>query len=174
MINSNKDLYPEVFAVKHKNEAVRMNSRSGGIFTAVSDYVLLNNGSVYGCVLDDNFLPKHIRAISREDRDLMRGSKYVQSDIGDTYKQVKNDLKNNILVLFSGTSCQISGLLSFLAGLDVTNLFCLDIVCHGVPSRKVWSDYLTWQEKKLGEKCKGVVFRVDFSYQEEYRFARYF
>ena len=78
---------PKVYAVKHKDEATRAASRSGGIFTALSDQVLSNGGVVYGCVLTDKFDAVHIRADNEEDRNRMRGSKYIQSKLGDTFKK---------------------------------------------------------------------------------------
>jgi hypothetical protein len=96
----------QVYAVKHKKLETRMASRSGGIFTAISDSLLSQNGVIYGCVLNESFEAVHVRAENAEERDRMRGSKYVQSNLGDTFRQVQNDLKDNRLVLFSGTSCQ--------------------------------------------------------------------
>ena len=138
---------PKVYAVKHKDEAIRAASRSGGIFTALSDWALLNGGVVYGCVLTDDFNAVHIRADNAEERNRMRGSKYIQSKLGDTFKNVKMDLDRGKDVLFSGTSCQVAGLKRYL-GREYVNLFCVDIVCHGVPSKKVWNAYLLWQEEK--------------------------
>lgn len=149
---------PVVYAVKHKDEKIRANSRSGGIFTALSDYVLEQNGIIYGCVLDDNFQAVHIRTESAEGRNSMRGSKYIQSSMLDCYRQTKTDLIAGKKVLFSGTSCQIAGLKSFL-GKEYENLFCVDIVCHGVPSPLVWQKYLEWQEKRNKSKVKSVNFR---------------
>lgn len=88
-----------VYAVKHKNEKIRAVSRSGGIFTAISDIVFQNNGVVYGCALNDKFLAEHRRATTKEERDAFRGSKYIQSDIVDIYKQVRADLINGLEVL---------------------------------------------------------------------------
>lgn len=149
---------PEVYAVWHNDESVRAASRSGGIFTAISDWILENNGIVYGCVLDENFKAVHTRADNADCRNLMRGSKYIQSKLGDTYKNVKNDLLADKRVLFSGTSCQIAGLKRYL-GKEYQNLLCVDIVCHGVPSPKVWQAYLKWQEKKQKSKIEAVDFR---------------
>ena len=101
---------PKVYAVRHKDEATRAASRSGGIFTALSDQVLSNGSVVYGCVLTDEFDAVHIRTDNEEDRNRMRGSKYIQSKLGDTFKSVKTDLDAKRSVLFSGTSCQVSGL----------------------------------------------------------------
>lgn len=164
MMNWNK---PEVFAVQHKDEKVRASSRSGGIFTALSDYVLEQDGVVYGCVLTENFEAVHVRADSKHVRDRMRGSKYIQSRMNDTYKNVKYDLNVNRKVLFSGTSCQVAGLKCYL-GREYENLLCIDIVCHGVPSPKVWKAYLAWQEKKNRSKVKKVDFRnkKDFGWRD--------
>ncbi len=148
---------PKVYAVQHKSEPVRAASRSGGIFTAVSDWILTQNGIVYGCVLDESFRAVHIRTECAEDRGRMCGSKYIQSKLGDTYKNVREDLINGRIVLFTGTSCQVAGLKQYL-GKEYENLLCVDIVCHGVPSPKVWSEYIHWQE----EKNKAKVLKVDF------------
>lgn len=77
----------------------------------------------------------------------MRGSKYIQSKLGNTFKNVKADLDAGKYVMFSGTSCQVAGLRKFL-GKEYDNLLCIDIVCHGVPSKKVWDAYLRWQEQE--------------------------
>lgn len=127
---------PKVYAVKHKDETTRAASRSGGIFTALSDLVLSNGGVVYGCVLTDDFDAVHIRADNAEERNRMRGSKYIQSKLGDIFRNVKADLDVRRNVLFSGTSCQVAGLKKYL-GKEYDNLFCVDIVCHGVPSKKI-------------------------------------
>lgn len=121
-----------VYAVKHKDDEVIANSRSGGIFTALSD-IYLEGGFVYGCILNEHFEAVHIGASDKKDRDMMRGSKYVQSNIGDSFRTIKHQLDNNHKVLFSGTSCQVAGLKSFLQK-EYSNLICVDIVCHGVPS----------------------------------------
>jgi coenzyme F420-reducing hydrogenase beta subunit len=157
---------PKVFAVRHKNETVRSLSRSGGIFTALSDYILEHGGIIYGCVLTEDFKAIHIRAESKEQRDAMRGSKYIQSKMGDTYNKVKNDLNDGKIVLFSGTSCQVAGLKSFI-GKEDDKLICIDVVCHGVPSPLVWEKYIKWQEKKQNSQVVGVDFRnkTDFGWR---------
>lgn len=158
---------PKVFAGKHKDEEVRAASRSGGIFTALSDQILSDSGVVYGCVLTEDFAAVHIRAENTEERNKMRGSKYIQSKLGETYKNVKSDLDVGRNVLFSGTSCQVAGLKKYL-GKEYENLFCVDIVCHGVPSKKVWNTYLCWQEQKNHSKVVGVDFRnkKDFGWHD--------
>lgn len=158
---------PKVYAVKHKDEATRAASRSGVIFTALSDLVLSNGGVVYGCVLTDDFDAVHTRADNAEERNRMRGSKYIQSKLGDTFKSVKTDLNAKRSVLFSGTSCQVAGLKKYI-GKEYDNLFCVDIVCHGVPSKKIWKAYLRWQEQKMHSKVASVDFRnkKDFGWHD--------
>lgn len=85
---------PKVYAAKHKDEDIRAASRSGGIFTALSDLILLDSGVVYGCVLKDDFEAAHVRAENVEERNKMRGFKYIQSKMGNTYRNVLEDLKN--------------------------------------------------------------------------------
>lgn len=155
---------PKVYAVKHKDEEIRAASRSGGIFTALSDLTLVNGGIVYGCVLTEDFTAVHIRAENVAERDRMRGSKYIQSRLGDTFKSVQKDLDTGKNVLFSGTSCQVAGLKQFL-GKEYSNLFCVDIVCHGVPSPLVWEKYLRWQEQKNHGK---KVIKVDFRNKNQF------
>jgi len=150
---------PDAYVVKHKLQEVIDNSRSGGIFTALSDIVLNKGGVVYGCKLFNNVEAKHVRVTTKEGRDDFRGSKYIQSTIYDTFSQVEKDLKNGFLVLYSGTACQISAIKDYIS-LDLQdNLYTIDIVCHGVPSPKVWRDYLCWVEKKQGKKAVKVDFR---------------
>lgn len=157
---------PKVYAVKHKNEEIRKQSRSGGIFTAVSDLFFEENGIVYGCILNNSFEAQHFRAENSVDRDRMRGSKYIQSDMGNIFNQVKEDLISGKKVLFSGTSCQVAGLKAFLQK-KYDNLLCVDIVCHGVPSPLVWKKYLEWHEKKH----KGICKEVDFRNKKDYGWA---
>lgn len=157
---------PDTYAVIHKDNKVRESSRSGGIFTALSDFILESNGVIYGCVLTEGYQAVHYRAQSVEERNKMRGSKYIQSKMGNTYLNVKTDLCAGRLVLFSGTSCQVAGLKSFL-GKEYINLLTVDIVCHGVPSSKVWIKYLKWLERKYDSSVVRVNFRnkIDFGWR---------
>ena len=105
-----------------------------------------------------------MRAESKEERDLMRGSKYIQSNMGRCFSDVKKDLSKGSTVLFTGTACQIAGLKGFL-GKDYEDLFCVDIVCHGVPSPEVWQKYLNWI-------CKGrTVTVINFRNKQKYGWA---
>ena len=150
-----------VYAVKHRDGAIRMKSRSGGIFTAVTDLALREGGTVYGAAFrgEGSLEVVHKRADSPAGRDAMRGSRYVQSRTDSSlYAQVKADLQQGKKVVFSGTSCQVAALRSYL-GRDDENLFCIDIVCHGVPSPRVLRDYLAWQQGRLGEEIADIDFR---------------
>lgn len=156
---SNNFDIPFVFAVKHKNPDERLTSRSGGMFIAVSDYILNKGGVVYGVGYAEHFRVIHKRATTPEQRNEFKGSKYVQSDLSKIFQQVKADLINGIPVLFSGTPCQTAGLNSFLGKINKKNLWICDIVCHGVPSPLIWKDYIDYIEKKHNDSIEKVDFR---------------
>ena len=147
------------YIVKQKDINSRMKSRSGGVFAAVSDAVLEEGGVVYGCALDEEFHAYHRRAVTKEERDLLRGSKYVQSDMKDAMKQALEDLKDGRMVLFSGTPCQIAGMKAICPDAYRDKLLCVDIVCHGVPSPAVWDSYREYMQKKYHGKITAVDFR---------------
>lgn len=146
------------YASMNKDEQVRIKSSSGGIFSILAEYIIKNNGVVYGAGFDEDFNIKHKRILYSTDLDLLRGSKYVQSSIGDIYKQVKNDLENNNPVLFTGTPCQVEGLRSYLRK-EYVNLITMDFICHGVPSPLVWEKYLKKMKKSKQENIKNIYFR---------------
>lgn len=127
-----------------------MDSASGGIFKALADYTLANDGYVAGCVFDESFNAVHILSNSSEDITRMQGSKYVQSKIGNTYKEVRQKLREGQSVLFSGTPCQVAGLKGFLMT-EYDNLLTLDLICHGVPSPKFLQEYLDVTFRSKGE-----------------------
>ena len=131
---------PIAYGCYNKNEDIRNKSTSGGIFTLIAENVINSGGVVFGAGFDENYNVIHSSTDDISGLEKFRGSKYVQSKIGDTYKQVKQLLKEDKNVLFTGTPCQIGGLKSYL-GKDYSNLICQDIVCHGVPSQHVWQYY---------------------------------
>lgn len=149
-----------IYAVKHKDGETRRLSSSGGVFSLLSDLFLEKKGTgrVAGAVFDDDFRVVTSLVDSLQDRDKMRGSKYVQSDLGNIFSQIRNELQEHKQVLFTGTPCQCDGLRHYL-GREYDKLYLCDIVCHGTPSPKVWLDYLKWQEKIRGQKIKKVSFR---------------
>ena len=141
---------PFVYALKHRDNEVMINSSSGGAFTAISDHVLEQNGIVYGAAHDEKLNTIHVRAANSEERDRCRGSKYVQGDLRDVFRMVRDDLRVSNKVLFTGTPCQIAGLNEFLyvSAIDTTNLITVDLVCHGTPSPKLFKEYLSFCESK--------------------------
>lgn len=167
VINQNEAREPlNCYAAINPDEQIRLKSSSGGIFTSLAEYIIDNGGVVFGAMWDDNWDVIHSYTENKHDLVLFRGSKYLQSSIGDTYKQAEQFLKAGRKVLFSGTPCQIAGLKKFLVK-EYDNLLTVDIICHGVPSRSVFHSYLKEEIKEiifnhngkkvsgdLSEKCK--------------------
>ncbi|MBR5156066.1 MAG: Coenzyme F420 hydrogenase/dehydrogenase, beta subunit C-terminal domain [Clostridia bacterium] len=135
------------YACINKDEGTRKNSSSGGIFSLLAEYVLNMGGVVFGAAFKEDLSVCHIEVSKAEELGKLRGSKYLQSSVGETFLSVKTRLKEGKVVLFCGTPCQISGLFAFLGGTD-ENLIAVDIICHGVPSPKVWKKYLEFVEEK--------------------------
>lgn len=152
------DTYPVFFAAQLKDTDELLEVSSGGAFWALAQMVLNKQGVVYGAAQIDVDEVRHIRVDNIEDAKKLRRSKYLPSNMEGIYDAVKDDLKNGLLVLFSGVGCQIAGLLSFLHN-DYENLITCDVVCHGIPSMKVWETYKSEKEKKEGKKIVSVVFR---------------
>ena len=148
-----------VFGVKHIDESIRADSRSGGMFTALSDIVLNRGGSVYGVALTEDFIAEHQRATTRKERDQFRGSKYIQSRMNGVYAQIRNDLQSGKIVLFSGTPCQTAAVRKAMENENCDRLYLVDIVCHGVPSPMIWRNYLDEMENKYNGKVTAVDFR---------------
>jgi len=149
---------PVAYACINKEDNIREQSSSGGVFTVIAERVIVNNGVVFGAGFDGGFNVIHRWTDRMDGLGNFRGSKYVQSCIGDTYNQVRDFLNQKRQVLFSGTPCQIAGLRSYL-GKDYETLICLDIVCHGVPSPKVWQCYKLHIEEIYQAKAQRITFR---------------
>ena len=130
----------KTYAAKNKDEIVRLQSSSGGIFTLLATKTINNGGVVFGAKFDEQWKVVHDYVETIEDLAKFRGSKYVQSRINDNYIKVERFLKQGRQVLFSGTPCQIAGLKKYLIK-EYKNLICVDIICHGVPSPMVWQKY---------------------------------
>lgn len=161
----------KVIACISKNENVRMQSSSGGIFSLAAEEVISKKGIVYGVTMtEDCYAAEFIRVSDIKEMDKLRGSKYLQAKMGNTYENVKQDLNDGRLVLFSGTGCQINGLKGYLQK-DYDNLICIDVICHGVPSPELWKVYVKYQEEKYG-KLENINFRckddswIDFGMKE--------
>lgn len=142
----------EVYAVKHRNKEVLLDSSSGGLFTAISNIVLKKGGVVYASAHNTTLSTVFTRAITAEERDRQRGSKYVQSDIGESVSQVLSDLENGLYVMFVGTPCQVAGIKDAIPLKLQDRLLTVDIICNGVPSPRLFEDYLHYCEDKFG--CK--------------------
>lgn len=146
---------PEAYACINTNENTRLQSSSGGIFSLIAEDILHEKGVVFGAGFDRDFNVFHSSVKQYDDIGALRGSKYVQSRIDDSYKRAREILEEGQRVLFTGTPCQIAGLKSFLRK-DYDFLVCVDIVCHGVPSPLVWTKY----RKQI---CEGMEFEaIDF------------
>ena len=160
----------EVYAAKNKDESIRMQSSSGGIFTLLAEKVIQEGGVVFGAAFDVNWEVMHTYAETMEGLVDFRGSKYMQSRIGTAYQDAEYFLKQGRKVLFSGSPCQIKGLKLFLRK-NYDNLIAVDFICHGVPSPKVWREYLKETIARKSEKnsvlpypipCKIGIDTVDF------------
>ena len=147
----------EGFAAYLQNRDTLRNSSSGGIFVAIAEAILASGGVVFGCAEDLPGEPSHVVIEVRDELARLQGSKYVQSDLSGVFGQVVQYLNRNIPVLFAGTPCQVAGLLHF-AG-PRKNLYTIDLICHGVPSRKMYQAYLSWLEGVTNAKVKQFVFR---------------
>lgn len=149
-----------VYAAKNPNEEIRMQSSSGGIFTMLAERIIDEGGVVFGACWDKDWNVVHDYAESKEDIAKFRGSKYVQSNIGETFKQTETFLIEGRKVLFSGTPCQIAGLKHFLLK-DYDNLLTIEIICHSVPSPGVWKKYLT-EELNSNGLTIGDIQQINF------------
>lgn len=158
-------------AAINPQEDIRLNSSSGGIFTLLAERTIANNGVVFGASFDKKWEVHHEDAITTDDLFKFRGSKYVQSRIGNSYKGAEHLLKGGYEVLFSGTPCQIAGLKSFLQK-EYSNLLTVDFICHGVPSPGIWRWYLRNQVSKNElSNIKSINFRDKTFGWREYKLA---
>lgn len=138
---SSKNEIQYAYLFINSNQYERNLSSSGGFFKCVADLILDAGGVVYGAAFADDFSIEHVRCENSEQLYPLMGSKYVQSRIGDTFRQAQNDLEHGKTVLFSGTSCQVAGLKNFL-GREYDSLYTVDLICQGTPSPEAWKRYL--------------------------------
>ena len=137
----------------------RKGSSSGGVFAGFARQVLERGGLVFGAAMGENQeYAEHVGVASLAELPKLQGSKYLQSRMGDCFRQAKKALDAGKAVLFTGTPCQIEGLKNFL-GRDYENLLTADVICHGVPSEKLWQNYLEFQQRRYGSKVTNVRFR---------------
>lgn len=157
-LSTNKETYVAV----SKDSRVLNNSASGGIFAQIAINFIKNRGIVYGCSMErinKTLVPMHIRVDNIEELEKLQGSKYVQSDMNNIYLLIREDLNNGKKVLFSGTPCQVAAIKQFLKKEEKNKLFTLDIICHGVPSKKMFQDYITYLEQSKKITVQSFTFR---------------
>lgn len=161
-INESQANYPlSTHVAAARNNEEQLTSASGGLASVISRYFLTElNGVVYGCTSIDFHHIRHIRVDSLKDLDLLKGSKYVQSDLSGIFNEIRKDLRQDRYVLFIGTPCQNAGLRNFLRK-DFEKLFCVDFICHGVPSQKMLNDHI--KDLSLFDKCD----KIDFRYKKK-------
>lgn len=157
-----------VYAAKNDNEEIRLSSSSGGIFTLLAEATIEKGGVVFGARFDEQWEVIHDYTENKEGVSAFRGSKYVQSRMGNNYSRVETFLKRGRTVLFSGTPCQVAGLKLFLHR-EYDKLLTVDFVCHGVPSPKVWKRYLA--ERVENNQIRNIDFRSKKEGWKKYNFS---
>jgi len=151
---------PDVYACWSLDDAIRMQSSSGGLFSVLAEDILLRGGVVFGALFDETLHVRHDFTETREKLPRFRSSKYVQSEIGDSYRNVRSFLDRGREVLFTGTPCQIAGLYACPGDLrHHPGLTTCDIVCHGVPSPQVFASYVRWLQDKYQRPITGMNMR---------------
>jgi NAD-dependent dihydropyrimidine dehydrogenase PreA subunit len=148
----------QYYTAQHKDDQIIMESTSGGVFSALADAFLAQGGIVYGCVYNETMQAIHIGSEKSHDLRRMRGSKYVQSDMQDCYVQIKKQLNEGKNILFTGTPCQVAAVKTFL-GKNYDNLLLVEVLCHGVPSPKLFASYIAYLENKHHGKVVNYEFR---------------
>lgn len=149
------------YMVWHKSREILLKSSSGGVFTAFAEYVLAKKGVVYGVAHHPQAVYAfHVAVENANELDKLRKSKYYQSDTLLVFQEVRDHLRNGRWVLFTGTACQIAGLLNVLGNADKSKLLTMDVLCHGVTSSKVIKYYLTDMERIIGKKVTDFDFRI--------------
>lgn len=155
--SKSKEFGKECYGARNKNVEEQKSSTSGGLFSIFARKVLSKKGVVYGAYMKD-FSVKHIRVDNINDLEKIRGSKYIQSNIKNVFKQVKEDLNNQKQVLFSGTPCQIGAIKAYLQK-DYENLLTISVVCHGVMNEKIFKKYINELESD-GKQVENFSFRT--------------
>ena len=154
---SNNNSINECFVAYTKENKYKDNSSSGGIFPLIANKVLENDGIVIGAAFDKENKLKHIAINKKKDLISLKGSKYLQSDLKNIFNYIKDNIENK-KILFVGTPCQVAGLKSFLKK-DYDNLICIDLICHGVPSPKLFEKYIKELENNQNDKLVKYDFR---------------
>lgn len=146
------------YAARAYDDDLRYTSSSGGIFPVLANDVFRKNGVVFGAAMETRGIVRHIMIDNPADIKKIQGTKYVQSEIGHSYKQIKKLLEQDVLVMFTGTPCQCEGLKLYL-GKEYGNLLIVDLVCYGIPSSRIWNKYVKYLENKFGGEMTSYYFR---------------
>lgn len=149
---------PEGYAAYISDDETRLKSSSGGMFPLLAEYIIEQNGVVFGAGFNDLLEVVHLHIETTNQIPRLQGSKYVQSKMGNNFQEVRKFLEEGRMVLFTGTPCQIAGLKSFL-NKEYLNLITQDIICHGVPSPYIWNLYMNAKQQSTKTKLKEVSFR---------------
>lgn len=167
-VNKSESEMPiKAFAGSHRIKDVLLKSSSGGVFSALAEHFLDNDGAVCGCIFDDNLNAVHICTEKKDEFIKIRKSKYIQSDVGLIYRDVKKRLKDGQLVLFTGTPCQVAALYA-VVGRGYENLTTMDLICHGVPSQLMFDKFIKYLEARYKTKI------IDFDFRsKKYGWKRY-
>lgn len=153
------DMSPTAYAAYSKDEELRFQSSSGGLFTELAKPIIAADGVVFGCVWErPQLVAIHAKAETMDDLAAIRGSKYVQSDLRDTFREAKAALLAGRQVLFSGTPCQIAGLNAYL-GRRYAKLLTVEVICHGAPSPAVFEAYKELISKRFKKSPVSISFR---------------
>lgn len=163
---------PQAYGAKHKDDGIRSLSSSGGVFPALASFVLKNGGAVCGAAYAEDFSVEHRIIEDAEDIIKLQGAKYAQSRAERMFPRIRSILESGRHLLFTGTPCQTAGLKAYLRR-DYENLILVDMICHGVPSPKVWKTYLEYrmQEDANGAGISLVNQRDKSSGWSRYRYS---
>lgn len=166
---------PLAYAALSTDEAARMESSSGGVFSEIANVILEKHGVVYGAAYNEAFEVFHYCVEKPEELLRIRGAKYAESDLCNTFSEIKTRVKNGQHVLFSGTPCQVAGLKAYVKK-DYENLICIDFVCHGVPSPMAWKEYIKYRsiEDANGEMPIYINLRSKNTGWSKYQYSNLF
>lgn len=158
---------PDCYIAFSRDNQIRKSSSSGGVYAEIARSVIEKSGVVFGAAMNEKQQVFTVACGSMDKVEKTMGSKYVQADVGNSYKEVASYLKKGTYVLYSGTPCQIGGLYAYL-GCEYDNLITVDLICHGVPSPRAWTEYTEYLERKYKSKIKNISFRCKDSGWRKY------
>lgn len=141
---------PKVYAVQSKKQELLKESASGGVGSLISSYIIESKGVVYGAIMSPELKVQHKKVSSQKDIRALSGSKYVQSDFSRVFESIRKSCNSNSKVVVFGTPCQIYALRRFLHK-DYSNLYLVDLICHGVPSPDLFEKYIVWKTKRMND-----------------------